>query len=485
MPSAFRSALCALALILVVGPALAGPGASTASLTTCAATRTDPDSFPDPFSRPSAALMAPGATRSFQIQPNGDLYNGVWSVRITAAEDGRAATPPHRIAYEQRWLPVAYWAEHGHALRWDFEAVAQLMPESPLVTLERSINDAWIAWRDRPAIAIEQKGLLERVGDRLDRVEVSSSRRIFLRDDEVRPMAASFEARVTNPDRVAHVARLVVRFAEADAPQPWREDLRHRPKPLVWGWADTAATVAIGIRARAEADSLARGITLAPGESRVIRFVFATHPVPVAKLVDWARAPHEQRVAETRAFWQREVARGMTLELGDPEVERAVAAARVVLLSLRERRSGNWVPLGGPFHYRDVWLRDGARAIQALALNGYVEESRDMARGFLTWQWAHGPFVSQSGQLDGTGQALWVFEQAMLRPYPAPDVDRFARSAWNAVEWCERVRAIDRESGAKFSNMLPKTDPHDAELVDAQLVGNDAWALAGYRSAER
>ena len=30
--------------------------------------------------------------------------------------------------------------------------------------------------------------------------------------------------------------------------------------------------------------------------------------------------------------------------------------------------------------------------------------------------------------------------------------------------------------------MLPETDPKDAELVCAQLVGNDAWALAGYRA---
>jgi GH15 family glucan-1,4-alpha-glucosidase len=48
------------------------------------------------------------------------------------------------------------------------------------------------------------------------------------------------------------------------------------------------------------------------------------------------------------------------------------------------------VPIGGPFHYRDVWLRDGARAMQALALCGYTDESRALAASFLRFQWPHG-----------------------------------------------------------------------------------------------
>ena len=33
-----------------------------------------------------------------------------------------------------------------------------------------------------------------------------------------------------------------------------------------------------------------------------------------------------------------------------------------------------------------------------------------MAPTFLEFQWPHGPFISQAAQLDGTGQALWVFD---------------------------------------------------------------------------
>ena len=76
--------------------------------------------------------------------------------------------------------------------------------------------------------------------------------------------------------------------------------------------------------------------------------------------------------------------------LGDPDVEAALSAARITLLACRERRGKHWFPLGGPFQYRDVWLRDGARVIQALALLGYGGEARQLARGFasLQWPWA-------------------------------------------------------------------------------------------------
>jgi hypothetical protein len=175
----------------------------------------------------------------------------------------------------------------------------------------------------------------------------------------------------------------------------------------------------------------------------------------------------------------------MQIRLGDPEVEHALAAARVVLLGCRERRGESWVPIGGPFHYRDVWLRDGARAVHALALSGHARTARELARGLLAFQWPQGAFLSQRGQLDGTGQAMWVLDQALMRPAPDDSVSRFAAVALEAWRWLEWQRQLGRESGAPFGPMMPYAEPNDAELARAQLVGNDAWALAGYRAAAR
>jgi hypothetical protein len=176
---------------------------------------------------------------------------------------------------------------------------------------------------------------------------------------------------------------------------------------------------------------------------------------------------------------------GTRFALGDTEVENALRAARVLLLSCWEPRGADRVPIGGPFHYRDVWLRDGARVIEALALTGSTDDAQRLAAGLMAFQWPQGAFLSQRGQSDGTGQALWAFEQSMLRPAPDDSVGRFAEAAHQAWKWYEWQRDFGRQSGWRLGTMMPYADPHDAELVRAQLVGTDAWAIAGYRSAAR
>jgi hypothetical protein len=213
--------------------------------------------------------------------------------------------------------------------------------------------------------------------------------------------------------------------------------------------------------------------------------VLPAYPTPGPALAAFARVPHARRAAWVRAYWNAELGRGARFRLGDPEVEAALDAALGLLLVCRERRGPGWVPIGGPLHYRDVWLRDGARAIAALAMMSRTDEARALARGLLAFQWPHGAFLSQRGQLDGTGQALWAFEQALLRPSRAESLEAFAAAALAAVMWCDRQRALGAASALPFGAMLPFGDPRDNERVTAQLVGNDAWAIAGYRAAAR
>src|SRR5439155_25179766 len=109
------------------------------------------------------------------------------------------------------------------------------------------------------------------------------------------------------------------------------------------------------------------------------------------------------------------LAEGASFELGDPEVESALRAATVLLLASRERHGEGWFATGGPFQYHDVWLRDGARAAHALAIAGHLDEARAIAEALPGLQWPNGAFITQRGQLDGTGQALWTLEQVLLR----------------------------------------------------------------------
>jgi hypothetical protein len=160
----------------------------------------------------------------------------------------------------------------------------------------------------------------------------------------------------------------------------------------------------------------------------------------------------------------------------------AYRAALVTLIQCQERVGDDWVSIGNPFQYRDVWLRDGARVVRALAVAGLGEWARANAWTFRRYQLPPGALISQRGQLDGTGQALWAFAQAATLPPDPEQARRFLPIAEHAFRWLERQRAGSRAFDPPWPGLLPFGEPRDGELERAQLVGNDAWALAGYRA---
>ncbi len=391
----------------------------------------DPDSIPEAYARSTAALMWPGAARAYQVTPSGDLDNGEWRVRISPASGEAVAPPPRVIAYEGRWLPVTRWRRTSADVRWDFEAVA--LPEP----------------------APRDTGLY-----------------------------VSLEVTATNLAREPRPARLDLSIAALDSTAIFRAPDGASADSASRDWATTAPGTARGASIAPATAGVAQW-TLKPGEQQRAGFVLSVYATDAARLLAWSRVPHAQRVDAMRKAWTQSLSRGAHWSLGDADAEAALNASLVTLLACRELRGAAWVPIGNPFQYRDVWLRDGARAIRALAVAGFTQESRELAGGLEAFEWPGGAYLSQRGQLDGTGQALWAFDQAHLRPEPDTAVARMAELAFDGVKWGERQRSMSMNPPTPFDRMLPWGEPRDNELVTAQLVGNDAWLIAGYRSTAR
>src|SRR5262249_24825796 len=55
--------------------------------------------------------------------------------------------------------------------------------------------------------------------------------------------------------------------------------------------------------------------------------------------------------------------------------------------------------------------------------------------------------------------------------------------AAGGARWLQRQCAITENLHLPWSGLLPYADPHDCELTRAQLVGNDAWGIAGLDAA--
>ncbi len=448
----------------------------------------NPDTVADAYAGSVAALVWPGATRACQVTADGDLFNGAWFVRIEPSAGGLPAARPARIAFEERWRPVAHWTRTDGALRWDFEAVAAPEPE-PAWWSARGALARWLAGQRRhDDERAAERAVAGLPPERVTALLLRAPRPLGRDPVDRRNLFVRCRATVTNTGARATDARLVLRCEPAGPQRPYfdPDSLVATPWTHVWRAGHDGDSLLALADGRAEGRALERGWTLEAGEHASFDFVLPAYPTPAHELAREARVPHERRVAFVREYWARETARGATFDLPDRELANALRGARALLLATRERRDVDWVPLGGPFHYREVWLRDGARVAEALAVCGYTRESRELARAFLRFRSPSGAFVSQQGQLDGTGQALWAFEQTLLRPSPAPELRAFvpaAREAWRALERQRALTSPPREGWRP--GVMPPTDPHDAELVRAQLVGNDAWSLVGERAAAR
>jgi hypothetical protein len=423
----FRATVALLALAVAgCGRTAPEPGTNFATVS--------PDSIPDAYARPSGALIAAGATRAFQVDEHGDLYDGEWKVVFAPRADGRVADPPHTIAALDRWRPVLQWVRHAGDVQWEFEAVA--VPETgPRDTV----------------LVVSLMVRARNTGSTARQVELS----VTLARPDTNPVFVAWDAR-EDP-------RVPLRWASGTA----------RDTALAWcGEAVTGPT-------------FTTATTLAPGAVFERRLLLPTYPTADHLLARNARFPHARRVSEALQAANAALAGGTSFALPDSEVVSALNAARLLLLVCRERRGDVWLPIGNPFQYRDVWLRDGARVAHALAISGYGAVARSMMEGFAHYQWPNGAFLSQRGQLDGTGQALWAFEQVLMRGGRPEELDPYIAAGERAWHWIEWQRAAGRASGLPYGTMLPFADPRDGELVRAQLTGNDAWAIAGERALER
>jgi hypothetical protein len=394
----------------------------------------DPDAVPSAYHRTGGGLAWPGATRGWRVDDAGDLSNGAWRVRLDAEIDGHPASMPLRVAALDRWRPLLRWTRHGEGAAWEMEAVAFPAP-------------------------------------------VPADTQLCL----------SLRVRAVNAGAVTHEARLRVTldsltanpiYVASDAPGTGAPHLAwgsHGARDTVCAWAPQAAS---GATLELQAKLPAHG-------ERTFELLLPAYPTASATLQQLAREPHAQRVNETLERWDAMLADGASFDLGDPEVESALRAALVLLLSSRERHAGRWYATGGPFQYHDVWLRDGARLAQSLALAGHLDDARDLATALPALQWPNGALITQRGQLDGTGQALWTMEQVLLRDARRAPSDTVLAAGLRAWRWIEWERSPAARPAAPYARMMTFADPRDGELVRAQLTGNDAWSIAGERGLER
>jgi hypothetical protein len=186
--------------------------------------------------------------------------------------------------------------------------------------------------------------------------------------------------------------------------------------------------------------------------------------------------PRKRPLVAGRPAWPEALYPLAKLTLADPGVQRLfdLAVANLVLHSPDETYPG-------PYTYKRFWFRDAAFMLNVLLTLGDVERTRRVLAHFAPRQRHDGYFLSQEGEWDSNGEAIWSFHRfAVLTGEVLPEPWR--RAIDHGARWIMRKR-LPRDTGRAEAGLLPAGFSAEHLGPNDFYYWDDFWGVAGLRGA--
>ncbi|HEX7962669.1 MAG TPA: hypothetical protein VF493_22355 [Terriglobales bacterium] len=219
-------------------------------------------------------------------------------------------------------------------------------------------------------------------------------------------------------------------------------------------------------------------LSLVPGGQQTLEFRMPYQPLEQDSpdLPKLRSASFDEYLNRTVQFWDSLLAHGIEITVPEQKVNDSFRANLIYDLIARDKVGNNYVQTVNKFHYHSFYLRDSSYILRMYDLSGYHDIARQVLDFFAGWQQADGNFVSQGGQFDGWGQAMWAYGQH----YRITKDLEFARAVYpsmqKAVTWLQQARRNDP------LHLMPNTSPGDNENITGHVTGHNFWALIGLKN---
>ncbi len=180
------------------------------------------------------------------------------------------------------------------------------------------------------------------------------------------------------------------------------------------------------------------------------------------------RSSTTQLTVGMKADWEGHLRAGARMEL--PVHDQLLRSCRATLLALCDGKEIT----SGPATYHSFWYRDAAYMLAALNRLGFRRRSSEVLRSYPSRQARSGAWLSQGGEWDGSGAAIWA-----LMDHVRLSGDReLLRQVWPAMLKAARWIIATRQDG-----MMPPGWSAE-HLGPADRYWWDAiWSCAGLREA--
>ncbi|MEO7597873.1 MAG: hypothetical protein ABIV50_03005 [Opitutus sp.] len=174
--------------------------------------------------------------------------------------------------------------------------------------------------------------------------------------------------------------------------------------------------------------------------------------------------------------WPDAIAPLAKLKVSDPDVQRLydLAIANLVL-----HAPGDVYP--GPYTYKRFWFRDAVFVLNALLSLGGVERTRRAVHRFHPRQRMDGYFLSQEGEWDSNGEALWFYHRfAALTGEALPKT--WLQAIAKGARWITRKR-LPAQPPRPEAGLLPAGFSAEHLGPNDYYYWDDFWAVSGLQAA--
>jgi hypothetical protein len=135
----------------------------------------------------------------------------------------------------------------------------------------------------------------------------------------------------------------------------------------------------------------------------------------------------------------------------------------------------------GPYTYKRFWFRDAAFMLNALLTLGGVERTRRALEEFAGRQRHDGYFLSQEGEWDSNGEAIWIYHRfGALTGEQLPETWR--KAVAKGARWITKKR-LPADTGKPEAGLLPAGFSAEHLGPNDFYYWDDFWSVAGLRCA--
>jgi hypothetical protein len=135
----------------------------------------------------------------------------------------------------------------------------------------------------------------------------------------------------------------------------------------------------------------------------------------------------------------------------------------------------------GPYTYKRFWFRDAAFILNVLLTLGGADRTRRVLEHFSPRQRHDGYFLSQEGEWDSNGEAIWMYHRYVtLTGDTLPDA--WLNAIMKGARWIMRKR-LPRDTGKPEAGLLPAGFSAEHLGPNDFYYWDDFWGVAGLRSA--